>query len=324
MLKQPLPFIVELPAGADVADWLSSNRQPVERHLDEHGALLLRGGAVSNEADFEKFVRAYSPNMLDYVYRSTPRTEVAKGVYTATEYPPGKTIPLHNENAYQRSWPLRLHFCCLQPAEGGGGETPLADVTAVTERIDPSVRQKFLEKGVMYIRNYRKDIDLRWQTVFQTESKEEVEEYCSKQGIECEWKADDNLTTRQVCQAFATHPRTGAVVWFNQAHLFHTSSLDERTRAAMSKMFDERDFPRHSTFGDGTPIEAADLEHVRTAFEKSLVTFKWRARDVLVVDNMMVAHGRAPYRGKRRVLVAMTDLVSPAPEAPAGTASSAS
>jgi hypothetical protein len=36
-----------------------------------------------------------------------------------------------------------------------------------------------------------------------------------------------------ICHAFAEDPRTGANVWFNQAHLFHPSSLDLRTREAL-------------------------------------------------------------------------------------------
>jgi hypothetical protein len=45
-------------------------------------------------------------------------------------------------------------------------------------------------------------------------------------GIEFEWEEGDRLKTRQVCQAVATHPKTGEQVWFNQAHLFHVSSLE--------------------------------------------------------------------------------------------------
>ncbi|CAM5231048.1 hypothetical protein SANTM175S_04757 [Streptomyces antimycoticus] len=33
----------------------------------------------------------------------------------------------------------------------------------------------------------------------------------------------------------------------------------------------------------------------------------WHTGDLLLIDNMLVAHGRRPYTGTRRVLVAMSD-----------------
>jgi alpha-ketoglutarate-dependent taurine dioxygenase len=35
------------------------------------------------------------------------------------------------------------------------------------------------------------------------------------------------------------------------------------------------------------------------------VIFPWSAGDVLILDNMLMMHGRQPYEGERRVLVAM-------------------
>jgi hypothetical protein len=33
--------------------------------------------------------------------------------------------------------------------------------------------------------------------------------------------------------------------------------------------------------------------------------FDWRAGDVLLIDNILVSHGRRPYKGSRRVLAAL-------------------
>ena len=35
------------------------------------------------------------------------------------------------------------------------------------------------------------------------------------------------------------------------------------------------------------------------------IIFPWRDGDVLMLDNLLCAHGREPYAGKRRVLVSM-------------------
>jgi alpha-ketoglutarate-dependent taurine dioxygenase len=306
-----LPYVVNAGSQTGPQTWIKTNRSFIDSTLDQCGALLLRGFSVTAEPEIKEIVNLFSSQPLDYVYRSTPRTSLGHGIYTATEYPPGLTIPQHNENAYQREWPLRLLFFCEYPAQGGGGRTPLADSVKVTNRIDPAIRTRFSEKKVMYIRNYRKDLDLPWQTVFQTDSREKVEEFCREHDIAYQWTGPDSLRTKQVCQAFAQHPRTGATVWFNQAHLFHPSGLDKQTRAVMSSMFREEDFPRNAAYGDGTPLDQAELENVREAFRQETTSFEWKAGDVLIVDNMLVSHGRTPFKGKRRVLVGMCDLYSP-------------
>ncbi|MGH9239400.1 MAG: TauD/TfdA family dioxygenase [Vicinamibacterales bacterium] len=306
-MSDTFPAIADATVDGDVGSWLARHCAELETTLDTAGALLLRRTGLSTESEFREAVAAYSPNRLDYVYRSTPRTDLGSGIYTATEYPPGLPIPLHNENAYQREWPLRLLFFCVRPAEGGTGQTPIARNVEITRYIPASTRQRFADKGLTYIRNYRPDVDLPWQTVFQTDSRAEVEKFCGAKGIEWEWTGADSLRTRQTCPAFATHPRSGETVWFNQAHLFHPSSLNPRTRAAMLETYRESDFPRHVTFGDGSPLDEGELAGIREAYARAAVTFEWRAGDLLFLDNMLAAHGRTPYRGPRRVLVAMCD-----------------
>jgi hypothetical protein len=302
-----LPYIVKAGLQDNLQTWIADNRPWVDTALDHGGAILFRGFRVSTESDFRTLVNTFSSQPLQYMYRSTPRTTLGDGIYTATEYPAGQTIPQHNELSYQREWPLRLLFFCEYPAQGGGGQTPLARSVNITNRIDPAIQNRFNDKKVMYIRNYREDIDLPWQTVFQTSSKADVEQFCRAHDISFEWTGTDSLRTRQVCQAFAHHPRTGANVWFNQAHLFHPSSLDDQTRGALLEMFKEEDFPRNATYGDGSPFDESDLANIREAFAQETVTFQWKAQDVLLVDNMLVSHGRTPFKGKRRVLVGMCE-----------------
>ncbi len=241
--------------------------------------------------------------MVEYTYRSTPRTRLEGRVYTSTEYPPGQSIPLHNENAYARQWPTRICFWCVQPADQGGA-TPVADSRLVYRRLDPELRERFAAREVLYVRNYG-GLDLSWQDVFQTRERAEVESFCRAAGITCEWSAD-GLRTRQRCQAVARHPRTGEMVWFNQAHLFHVSALDAPTRASILELLPEERFPRHAYYGDGAPIEEQALEHVRAVYREAAVSEPWQAGDLLLLDNMLMAHGREPYSGPRRVLVGMT------------------
>lgn len=307
---ESLPLVV-LPAALDVdlADWARANRAFISQKLIEHGGILFRGFRVQSANQFEGFVNAFGDDLLDYTYRSTPRSKVDGHIYTSTEFPAEYEIPLHNELSYASSWPRKIWFCCLKAAEQGG-ETPLADSRKVFAAIRPEVRERFRRLGVMYVRVFGEGLDLHWHNAFQTTDRAAVEEHCRLAGIEFEWLGKDRLRTRQVCQAVATHPETGDEVWFNQAHLFHVSSLRPELRDALLAEFGEDGLPRNSCYGDGSAIEADVLDEIRTAFAKASVVFPWEEGDVTMLDNMLVAHGRRPFSGARKIVVAMAEAYS--------------
>lgn len=301
-----LPLVFQ-PAidGLSLSHWTKRNHDLIKERLSQSGAVLFRGFNLPAVPEFEEFLSILAGDLMDYSYRSTPRTRVSGKIYTSTEYPAHQTIPLHNELSYMGQWPMVIGFFCVEPAVEGG-ETPIVDSRAVFNRIDPMIRERFIRKRVMYVRNYGEGLDLSWQNVFQTKNRNTVEEFCRKAEIDFEWKGEDRLRTSQVCQAVANHPRTGALVWFNQAHLFHVSSLTSEVRQVLLASGDEP--PRNAFYGDGSPIDNCDLEQIRAAYASEAVIFPWQKGDLLVVDNMLVAHGRRPYRGARQIVVGMGQL----------------
>jgi alpha-ketoglutarate-dependent taurine dioxygenase len=300
-LEERGPLVLEVQGNTNFNpfDWVHEN------YLLKHGGILLRNFNINSVSEFNRMVQRLSPNLLDYVYRSTPRTKLGGKIYTATEYPADRIIPLHNENAYSRSWPNKIFFFSVIIASEGG-ETPIADSRNVYKKIDPQIKDKFEKYGVMYTRNYTKGIDLNWQEVFQTEEKAEVEKYCQENNIEFEWKAEiPELTTRQTCQATLLHPVTREPVWFNQAHLFHISSLDEASRLSLIKELGEENIPRNASYGNRDPLEGEVLDHIREVYNHEKIKFKWHKGDIMILDNLLMAHGREAYKGERKVAVAM-------------------
>jgi alpha-ketoglutarate-dependent taurine dioxygenase len=158
----------------------------------------------------------------------------------------------------------------------------------------------------MYVRNYGDGLGLPWHEVFQTTERDEVEEHCRRAEIVCEWKGGDRLCTRQVRPAVRTHPKSGEWVWFNHALFFHVSSLDAETRDAFAGLSAD-ELPFNTLFGDGTSIDVSLMEEIREAYKQATVSFAWQMGDVLMLDNMLVAHGREPFVGPRKVVVAMAD-----------------
>lgn len=311
---QPLIDNVSLPllvragsAGEPLDQALPRLRAVVDDHLSSCGGLLFRGFAVDGPDAFRAFAAGFGHPLLSYEFGSTPRSQVTSGVYTSTEYPPHQHIPLHNEQAYTRDWPMKIWFYCMQPAEVGG-ETPIADSRAIHRNMPSAIRQRFADNGVMYVRNYGSGLDVDWPEVFGTESKAEVEAYCAAHAITCEWKDDGELRTRQVCQGTARHPVTGDWVWFNQAHLFHISNLEPDVRESLLDIVgDPADLPRNAFYGDGSPIEDDTLAVVREVLDSHKIVFPWEAGDVAMLDNMLTAHAREPFKGPRKVIVAMAE-----------------
>jgi len=302
--KLPLCVRPTLP-GVNLVGWAEENREEVGKWLLEHGGILFRGFDKLDVAGLESFITVVAGDPLAYEYASTPRTRLGGHIYSSTEYPPHQMIPLHNEHAYSREWPMKLAFLCMT-ASPEGGETPIADSVAVYRRLDPAIRDGFAKKGVMYVRNYDR-LDLPWQKVFRSEDPEVVEAYCREKDIEFEWKADGGLRTRQVCQAVAEHPVTRDMVWFNQAHLFHVSSLPAELRESLVAELGEENLPRHAYYGDGSPIGDDALAAIRNTMQAARVTFSWSQGDLLLLDNMLAAHGRMPFTGPRKIVVGMAE-----------------
>ncbi|MBB4635063.1 TauD/TfdA family dioxygenase [Longimicrobium terrae] len=314
---ETLPLVVTpRNGGMSLNAWAAANLEWIEGKLLEHGAVLFRGWDVGGLDGFREFVTSTGGSPEKYTYRSTPRTEVGNGIYTSTEYPADKFIPMHNEHSYSRSWPLRLFFFGEQPSPEGG-MTPIADSARVYAEIPAEIREKFERKRVMYVRNYGEGVDLPWEEVFGTSNRAEVESFCAAEGIEVEWKEGGRLRTRQVCQAIARHPATGRTLWFNQAHLFHVSSLEAEVAEALVEAFGDDGVPRNTFYGDGEPIEPEALAAIRAAYDRVESAFPWEKDDVVMIDNMAVAHARTPFRGERKIRAAMTqpvhadDLVQP-------------
>lgn len=294
--------------GVDLTAWAASNRALIESHLSLHGALLFRNFNVQDVSEFERFIAATSSEWAEYREAATPRSRISDNIHTSTEYPPDQYIFLHNENSHCDSWPLKIYFYCVQPAQQGG-ETPIADCRTIFKRIAPAIRERFLAKKVLYVRNFGDGLGFPWQTVFKTNEKAGVEDYCRKAGITAEWKENDRLRISYVREAIAEHPQTRQPTWFNHATFFHVSTLASSVREALLAQMPETDLPYNTYYGDGSPIESSVLDELRAIYRDETIATPWEQGDVLMLDNMLVAHGRAPFSGPRKILVGMSDTV---------------
>jgi alpha-ketoglutarate-dependent taurine dioxygenase len=315
----PLPLVVEPEApGVDLAAWALGAREEIAACLARHGAVLFRGFDLRSAADLERFAEAAGTALFGE-YGDLPREPQGGKVYGTTPYPADRAILFHNESSHQHRFPRRLFFLCLKAAERGG-ETPLVDCRRVLGRLEPALVRTFAGKGLRYHRNFTPGIDVSWQEFFRTDDATRVEARCRAESIAYAWLPGGRLRISQQAPAIATHPATGERSFFNQIQLHHPSRLSPEVRESLLSLMSEDDLPRNVTFGDGTPIADDVVEEIAAITEELAVDRLWREGEVVMVENILVAHGRRPFAGSRKVVVAMGDMVETAEVArPDGT-----
>lgn len=317
---ETLPLVIE-PVEKNIQlreflELLDHNQALFKEYLLKCGGLLFRNFPLKGAEDFATVVHHLNDGQfLEYIGGDSPRTEIQEGIYTSTEAPSFFKIPLHQELSYIKKHPNHIFFFC-EIAPKDRGETILADGRKIYQALDPQVKKRFEEKKLLYFSsyNYRSKL-LRlikghksWTEVFQTNSKEEVEKKCRERDLSFAWQPHDWLQISEVGPAIKVHPKTQEVVWFNQAHHF---DLNPRFlgwwRYLGSKILYYRKYMKiHEVrFADGTPIPREDIYHIFDVLDANTISIPWQKGDLLVLDNILAMHGRAPFTGKRRILTAM-------------------
>ncbi|HTG34804.1 MAG TPA: amino acid adenylation domain-containing protein [Thermoanaerobaculia bacterium] len=301
-----LPLVVEPNApDLDLAGWAAGSPEFFEENLARYGALLFRGFHLPAVPDFERFAGAVCPALFGE-YGDLPRAGEGKKVYNSTPYPADKTILFHNESSHMHQWPRKQFFYCVLPSLAGG-ETPIVDCRRIYQLLEPGLRERLETRGLMYVRNFTEGLDVRWQDFFMTDDPAEVEAYCRDNGVEFAWRGE-SLRTRQIAPAVITHPQTGEKVFFNQIQLHHISCVEPAVRESLTALFAPDEMPRNVFYGDGSPIDDADVRAILSLYWQESVAAPWQQGDALMVDNMLVAHARNPFEGPRKIAVAMGEM----------------
>ncbi|GAA3039560.1 TauD/TfdA family dioxygenase [Kitasatospora sp. NPDC006786] len=301
------PALAHAPRTADLGeacDWLRENETELTDALHRHGTIFLRGLPVASTEDVAAVRDVLIPERTPYREKATPRSDYGNGVFSSTDLPPAQPIRMHNENSYTLTFPGRLLFACLIAPEEGGA-TPTADCRKVLDHLPAHLVERGRTSGWTLTRAYSDYVSLGWRTAFATEDPAEVEAYCRENGITCEWRPDGNLRTSQLRPATIHHPRTGEEVWFNHLAFWNEWSLDPDIHEAMTEEFGPDGLPFNTGFGDAEPLGSADVDALNEAYHAATVRERWQVGDVMLVDNVLCAHGRDPYRGDRRIAVSM-------------------
>jgi Taurine catabolism dioxygenase TauD, TfdA family len=155
-----------------------------------------------------------------------------------------------------------------------------------------------------------------WQEFFRCDDRDEVVKICARSGMAAQWRPSGALRVVRNAVAVRRHRGTGVRVPFHQILLFHQAMLDPATRSTLSSVLPEDEPPRDVRFGDGSPIPDEVALDIRRVYHEMAAPVSWQARDMLVIDNELVAHCRLPFSGPRQLFVAMGDMQSDAGDEP--------
>ena len=290
----------------DLLEYARDHIGIMKQELRARGALLIRG----LPADMERFAGLcdlFGPP-AGHSELSSLRTKLGEGVYTSTDHPADQKIQMHNEQAYLSYWPRIASFMCVTPP-ASGGQTPVADCRDFDRELPADLACRLRTLGVKYVRNIGSESSLPWKTVYGVDSREELEAYCARKNIEVVWRPDGTPRTISSLAAYIRHPETGDDCFFNNIVSASHHSLAARQRAQVEKLFETPlDQPNCVFFGDGTPFSFDEVETLLSAYERRTFEFDWKAGDILIADNVLVAHARNPFKGTRKIVVRINDI----------------
>lgn len=301
---QPFPLLLE--NRSETADlgaatqWISEQRQSLDRQLREHGAILLRGFPIATPEDFDAVVQSFGyPNFkYEQSLSNAVRMVKTERVFSANEAPAEVTIFLHHEMAQTPVYPSRLLFFCQIAAETGGA-TPLCRSDVLYRRLVEQVPQFLADcetKGLKYtnVMPERDDpgsgMGRSWKSTWRAADRAAAERRMRELGYSWEWLEDGSLRATTPVLPAVREIAPGRKSFFNQLIAAYQGWKDTRN-----------DPSRAITLGDGQPLDRDAVLRAAELAEELTFDVPWQAGDVALVDNYVTMHGRRTFTGTRKV-----------------------
>ena len=302
------PAIVQIASGSNIDGWAGENRDALRTSVTEHGAVLVRGLGLQDASGIAATFRELAADLISDREPFAMRSKIVEGVYSTTPWQAGQPMCMHNEMSYVAQPAGLMMFACLT-APTSGGATGVSDATTILKSLPSDLVKRFEKDGWILTRNYNDDIGSSYAEAFGTENQSEIDAYCKANNIEVEWLPDGGLKTTQHRQAVVSHPVTGERCWFNQIAFLNEWTLDPEIREYLVEVFGSDGLPFNTSFGNGDPVTEDMVEAINETYEANTMQEPWQAGDLMLVDNIRMAHSKEGFEGDREVLVGMADPV---------------
>eukprot|EP00931_Biecheleriopsis_adriatica_P042830 TRINITY_DN24433_c0_g1_i1.p1 TRINITY_DN24433_c0_g1~~TRINITY_DN24433_c0_g1_i1.p1 ORF type:complete len:371 (+),score=83.97 TRINITY_DN24433_c0_g1_i1:46-1158(+) len=294
-----------------------------EAGLRSDGYALLRLGEQATASTAEKAARTLMGidesgggkyNAAGGVTRPTVEDS---GFLNAAEGAPAELrIQPHNEMAYARQFPESVAFIMLRPS-AHGGVTEIYDNLQLTRLLETSASGRVLldkmrSLGMQYLRLLHNDASKgqpgfysSWQGAFECADFQEALKKANAHpdafadrcdSATCKYYSDAGFAVPEMravswAPAMVTHPRVGELIfssilnrhasWQDGHSVFGTLPLNMR--------------PYQCRWGDGSELSDSEVSEIRAAHEACKIELTLKRGDLIVLDNLFMQHGRAPF-----------------------------
>ena len=288
-------------AGEPSPGWVAGHAEKIRTDVADFGAVLVRGLGLAKAGDVGDLANHLGIEPMAEREMFARRTAHAAAVYSSSQWPADEPMCMHHEASYCAEVPALILFGCLTAPESGG-RTFLADSQQVLRRLPRDLVGPFERDGWLLRRMYH-EMGVPWAEAFGTTDQAEVDAYCAAAGLVREWLPDGRLRTGQRRAAVVPHPRTGDQCWFNQIAFLNKMTLDPAIREYLIDVYGPTGLPFDTAYADGSPIAAETVDAINEAYAPLYVGEPWQDGDLLIVDNIRMAHAREPYVGPREIAV---------------------
>ena len=289
--------------------------------VDTKGGLLIRNTGIKDTRQYGEFLASIEFSHHSYVGGTNPRTEMGNGVYTAVDRPPSITIHSHQEMSYLDTIPDYVSFYCELPPNNGQKTNLFVDMREFTANLPNELKSRYRGRRARLQRTLKSSEqeafsqgEKSWQEALGTGDHQEAALIAQERGWELTWKDDDSLVILQEpARFFRTHLIHGEL-WCTQAMLInpvtyrrdavrdgrlsHVEKLDQVRAEApdtINQMFLE----------NGNSIPDTDVECWYDLILEMETHFALEQGEVIILDNMLVAHGRGAFEGPREMFAAL-------------------
>ena len=281
-----------LVSSTDHADIRSVDTDKAIELFRASGAVLFRGFEVEVDR-FEEFTNRFSNDYMDNTgsgsYRETINPDGDKTIQSVS-YSFGTNqqrtfgLPLHADRSYTKSQPPMMWFYCVNPARSEG-ETIICDGAAIYRNLSESTRSLFEQKRLKYIRHYSDD---QWQVLYHTDDLKEVERICRENDFDLRVGEDRSIHTEFVKPAIVNSKWGSQKVFVNSILIVQWQEDDLGRTVSIVRL------------EDGSRIPDDVLEEIKEVTDRLSFDVKWKPKDLLMVDNTRLMHGRRSFTDANR------------------------
>lgn len=275
----------------------------IKDQLHKNGIVIVKNAELTQGSDIEGWANIWGTEEISYAGGTNDREAVGNSILTTGTEPPQMNVAAHNEMSYTYYdlYPRIFMLGCVT-APNQKGETIFTNNVDFTNAfLKSAIGQKFLNHGVMYIRNYYDQNNpeaakaglFHWQGAFNTDDPEKVTDFLKSMKIDkIQWLPDGGLRFSYQRDAFEWDDIINMNLSFistgNHGYWF-------RNWAPFCDLPDH-ERPHHLTFGDGSELSELELEEFTDLIVAHSLEHLWEDNDLVIIDNLRYMHARKPFK----------------------------